>query len=81
MSECKVSIILAYFATIYIIASIIYLCITRSYGTPFNDAIQKYPELVEIKKKSSIKRRDAFLQGLGISIIILCLFKPFTECM
>ena len=60
MSECKVSIILAYFATIYIIASVIYLCITRSYGTPFNDAIQKYPELVEIKKNHQLKEEMRF---------------------
>ena len=80
MSECKVSIVLAYFASIYIIASIIYLLITKSLGTPFNDAIQKYPELVEIKK-SSIERRDVFLQGLGVSIIIMCLLQPFSKCI
>ena len=81
MSECKVSIILAYVACIYIMASIIYLIITRSYGTPFNDAIKKYPELVKIKKKSSIERRDVFFKGLAISIIVMCIIKPFTECM
>ena len=60
MTECKVSIILAYFAAIYIMASIIYLLITRSYGTPFNDAVKKYPELVEIKKNHQMKEEMHF---------------------
>lgn len=77
MTFCKVPTILANFAAIYILTSVIYLIITRPYGTPFKDAVQKYPELVKIKENSSKKRRNAFHIGLIISIIILRITRPF----
>ena len=78
--KCEVSMILAYFSLIYIIASAYYLIITRSYGTPFRDAIQKYPELAKIKANSADKRRKAFYCGIAIAIGIVWYFKPFKSC-
>lgn len=77
MNTCKVSSLLAYIASIYIISCIIYLIITKKYGTPFNNALQKYPELIEIKEKSSKQRLNAFYNGLLISIVVVVILKPF----
>ena len=79
MTFCKVPTFLAYFGAIYILTSVIYLIITRPYGTPFKDAVQKYPELVKIKKASSNKRRDAFYMGFAISLVILGISRPFPN--
>ena len=79
MSFCRVPTFLAYFAAIYILTTVIYLVITRTYGTPFKDAIQNYPELVEIKQASADKRRNAFYIGLVISVIIFGVTRPFPN--
>ena len=80
MDNCQVSIILAYLAAIYIISSVIYLIVSRSYGTPFMDAVNKYPELVKIKKESVDKRRNLFLMGLVLAICLMIFLKPFKKC-
>jgi hypothetical protein len=80
MLTCEVYPIFAYLAFIYILTSLIYLCITSSFGTPFKDAVAEIPELQAIKDKSVIKRSKAFYIGLVISIIITVLFKPFGNC-
>ena len=80
MKKCEVSVVLAYIALVYIGASMYYLLITRSFGTPFRNAIQRYPELVEIKKKSASKRGKTFYCGIFIFIIIAWYFKPFKTC-
>ena len=80
MKFCQVSTALAYIASSYIIASIIYIIITKNYGAPFRKAVSKYPELVEIKNESANKRRRAFRIGIGTSIILLVLFRPFGKC-
>ena len=49
MKICEVSTLLAYIAGIYIIACLFYMILTRSYGTPFNDALKNYPDLIKIK--------------------------------
>ena len=76
MKECKVPIIFAYIAIVYILASILYIIQTRSYGTPFKDAVGKYPDLLKIKKESADKRRGAFYRGLIVSIILVILTRP-----
>jgi hypothetical protein len=78
--HCKIPVFLAYSMLIYIMASIAYLIITIPYGTPFKDALNKYPELQKIKKESANKRRNAFLIGLAIGIAFVVLFKPFSNC-
>jgi hypothetical protein len=80
MKTCEVSSILAYIAAVYIITCIIYLYTTRKYGTPFKDAVKKYPELMEIKRKSVEERSNAFYTGLIISTIVMILTKPFGDC-
>ena len=80
MKTCEVSSILAYIAAVYIMTCIIYLYTTRKYGTPFKDAVKKYPELMEIKRKSVEERSNAFYTGLIISTIVMILTKPFGDC-
>ena len=80
LNECKVSKLLAYISTVYIMASAIYLVITHWYGTPLRDALQQYPNLVKIKQQSGHKRKMAFMMGIVISIIILFIWRPFEYC-
>ena len=80
METCKTSIILAYLAAVYIIASIVYYIITRTYGTPFNDALSQYPELKSIKMKSVELRKRAFVIGLFSGACFLLLTQPFAKC-
>jgi len=76
MKDCKVPIIFAYISIVYILASILYIIQTRSYGTPFKDAVRKYPDLLKIKNNSVDKRRKAFYRGLMVSIILLIFIRP-----
>lgn len=80
MNKCEVSKILAYLSTTYIMASFLYLVITHFIGTPLKDAISKHPELMKIKMKSSYQRKMAFLAGIGGSIVLLMIWKPFDGC-
>ena len=78
MFHFKVKTMMAYFATIYILTALIYLVITHSYGTPFKDAVQRYPELVRIKAASVNERRHAFYIGLAISTLAMIIIRPFS---
>ena len=80
MAVCEVYPIFAYLAFIYILTSLIYLCVTHSYGTPFKDAVAEIPELQAIKDESVFKRKNAFYIGIAISTVIAVLFKPFGNC-
>ena len=80
MDVCRIPVIFAYLSFGYIIASIIYLIITRSYGTPFSNAIKKFPQLMKIKRDSSSQRWKAFMIGLVIAILILVIWRPFKKC-
>ena len=75
---CKISTYLAYLAIIYIIGSIYYIVVTRSYGTPFRNSLT--PEQKRIKNQSVSKRKQTFYMGLGIGAVLLLLFRPFKEC-
>ena len=77
---CTISIHLAYMMLAYVIASIIYLLLTKKIGTPFRDAYKKYDELVKIKNKSAKLRKSIFNKGILYSVIILFLWKPFKKC-
>ena len=76
--ECTVSSYLAYAMAAYSLTSGYYLVISRWAGTPFKDSLTK--EQIEIKKKSAKVRRNIFLQGLVLSIVLLYLSKPFDKC-
>uniref|UniRef100_A0A6C0ELB7 Uncharacterized protein n=1 Tax=viral metagenome TaxID=1070528 RepID=A0A6C0ELB7_9ZZZZ len=80
MKICEVSTLLAYIASMYIMACIFYMIISRHYGTPFNDALKSYPDLIKIKNDSKNKRYVIFYTGIILSIIGLCILKPFGEC-
>ena len=80
INVCKISIYLAYLSCAYIMSSCMYLTCTKFIGTPFKDAIKEYPELLEIREKSSDTRRKIFIVSLVMSIIILYLWKPFSRC-
>ena len=49
METCRVSILLANMATVYIFASVYYILSTRHLGTPFKNEIKKYPKIMKIK--------------------------------
>jgi len=80
MNYCKMSIPLAYIASVYILASVFYLCYTKNIGTPFKDAYTKYSELVKIKEKSKNQRLKIFYMGIASSIALLCIIQPFKRC-
>ena len=50
MSNCKISVVLAYSMAVYCLACIYYIIATRSVGTPFNDSLT--PKQREIKEAS-----------------------------
>lgn len=80
MKTCNISILFSYAALIYLFASIIYMIITRNYGTPFKTAVKQYPELQNIKQKSVDKRKKAFYTGILIACVILLCWRPFKLC-
>lgn len=75
MKTCQVYVPFAILAIIYIIASGYYVIRTRSIGTPFNDALKEYPELVVIKQQSAKQRYRIFYEGLVMAVIILLILK------
>jgi len=79
---CKVPAVLAYIMLAYLIASVYYWIVTRSYGTPFSDALKESgnQELLQIQKESAQKRGQAFLTGMVIAVILLIIFRPFRTC-
>ena len=78
INTCFVSWYLAYGMGIYCIASAYYLIRSRNVGTPFKNSLNDKQK--EIKKESSKIRRDIFLQGLLVGLIIVLLLRPFSTC-
>lgn len=76
--KCQVSKYLAYAMAIYTLASMYYLCRSRSVGTPFNDALSDEQKL--IKKRSSIVRKNIFIEGIILSAFIIGVTRPFKSC-
>jgi hypothetical protein len=81
MSYCKLPTLFANLMLIYLIASVIYLIISFWLGTPFNNALKDYPELVKIKKESAEKRGITFIIGILIAFALVWFFNPFKKCM
>lgn len=79
---CRIPTLLAYAMLTYVIASIYYWLVTRTYGTPFKDALQESgnEKLLQIRKESSQKRGTTFLVGLVVAVILLILLRPFDSC-
>lgn len=76
--NCGAAKIFAYLAIIYIIACVIYMIMTRHIGTPFKNAIQQYPNLLNIKMNSSSVRSNIFYIGIAVAIIIVLVVRPFN---
>ena len=77
LKTCSNYSLYAYILMTYVLGSLIYLVITHKYGTPFKNAVKKHPELMEIKLKSVKSRRNAFYIGIGMSILVLTIFRPY----
>ena len=67
----------AYLGLSYVITSIVYIVLTRHLGTPFKNAVSKYPDLVKIKKDSVQKRYRAFYIGCICAVVIMYFWSPF----
>ena len=80
METCRVSVLLANIATVYIFASVYYILSTRHLGTPFKNEIKKYPKIMKIKHKAVCDRRKAFFTGILLSLIFVVIVKPFQNC-
>ena len=81
MEVCKISIHLAYFAALYIGASLFYLFRTKMFediGTPFYDSLTQEQRL--IKKQSANTRKTVFYQGVFGTALLLFVTKPFQTC-
>lgn len=80
MKFCKIPIWLGYLALLYIFASIYYLIVTRNYGTPYKNAVNKYPELIKIRNESVSRRKNTFYKGIIIGLFVISISQPFRPC-
>lgn len=78
MSECKISIYLAYGMLLYIIASMYYLIVTLNMGTPFKDSLTR--EQLNIKNESALVRKRVFFTGIIIGGVFIYIYRPFKTC-
>ena len=46
--------------------------------TPFKNSLTK--KQLEIKKQSVYKRKNVFIEGLIIGLLIMVLLRPFNKC-
>lgn len=76
--NCKVPIILAYAMSVYTLASLYYIIISRNVGTPFNDSLNE--DQRKIKQESANVRRKIFYTGIVLSISLMVLVRPFSKC-
>ena len=79
MKSCETPIFLAYFMATYLMGSLIYLALSPSLGTPFNDSLT--PAQVALKKKSSRARSRLFMTAFLVSALFLVTTQPFKECV
>lgn len=78
LSQCKLSIWLAYSMLVYVSACVYYIIMTRNIGTQFYDSLTK--EQKDKKNKSVYIRRNIFYTGIAVSAFIFCVWKPFKPC-
>ena len=78
MNNCQIPVALAYFLTIYTIASIVYLIGTHSLGTPFKDSLT--PEQLKIKQEAVSNRTRMFYYGVFGGIVLMVIWRPFNNC-
>ncbi len=78
MSVCKVPVILAYMMTVYTLASLYYIIVAGSIGTPFKDSLTS--DQNKIKADSARVRSLIFSRGVVISAVIVILLRPYELC-
>lgn len=77
---CKVSVFFAYISLIYIIASSIYMIITRLFvGTPLRNEIEKNEKLLKIRNESKNLRGKIFAISMVLAIMIAFIYQPFSS--
>lgn len=69
-----VTLSLARLALVYLIASLIYIVLTCSYGRPFYDSLTEGQR--KIKRDAVKKRGCAFAIGLVVGVIVVVLWRP-----
>ncbi len=67
---------LSNFAIVYLFACLYYMIQTRNLGTPFMDSLT--PQQKAIKARSVKARKEVFLSGISIGVVIILLWRPFT---
>ena len=77
---CAWPVILAYACLVQVVAAAVYLALSLNSGTPFKDAVAKYPHLVAIQSRSREKRRNLFLLGLAVAVAVAAAWRPFPIC-
>ena len=63
------TLLFAYFGLAYIMTSAMYMLITRFYDTPFRNAYEQYPKLVEIKNESNHYNEKTFSDMINKSTV------------
>ena len=72
-----VTLSLARLALVYLIASLVYMLITHSYGRPFYDSLTE--EQRQIKQAAVEKRGCAFAVGLVVGVIVVVVWRPLKQ--
>ena len=78
--RCDVPILLAYLCIMQVVAAFVYLVFTAGMDTPFKNAVAQYPELVAIKRDSARSRRNVYLLGLFVGLVVVIAYRPFQTC-
>jgi hypothetical protein len=78
--KCDVPVVLANLFVVDAVAVAVYLALTRGLGTPFADALERYPELARVKAESAKRRRNIYLLGLAVGVAAVVYFRPFWAC-
>ncbi len=75
---CKISLLLAYAMSVYCLSCSYYLIKTMWVGTPFKNSLTE-KQLI-IKKESAKVRRNIFIEGLIVGLLVIIIFRPFNKC-
>ena len=76
--NCTISVYLAYGMSVYCLACMYYIIMTRNIGTPFRNSLTK--KQLQIKFESSRVRRNIFYQGIAGMVILMLILRPFKKC-
>ena len=76
----SLTLLLAYAALAYLLASAAYLLITARWGTPFMNAVRKNEKLLQLYTASASSRRKVFMGSLLATVALLVLWRPQLSC-